>query len=74
MFDLKVTQRVAMISENTRNGKSLQLNRVSVNGRPEDWDLAKWQYDDETGMPVRKGGVIMSDAEFENLKKILETN
>ena len=41
---------------------------------PQAEEAPVWQYDDETGMPVRKGGVIMSDAEFENLKKILETN
>ena len=64
MFDLKVVNNVAVINERN-NGKSLKLNRVVVNDGYEQWDLAYWREG------KRLGGVLMMDAELEDLKKIL---
>ena len=65
MFDLQVMQEVATISTR-RNGKALKLTRVVVNDCPEQWDLAFWQDGN------RKGGVIMTDHEFDGLIEVLK--
>lgn len=71
MFDLKVIQHISTISETTKYGKSLQLNVVSVNNGPDMIDLARW-YIDENGAVKRKGGVILNNAEYEQLKKVMD--
>ena len=71
MFDVKVMQRIATISENKRNGKSLQLNVVSVNGGPDQIDIARW-VPDENGKLQRRSGIILSSTEYECLKMEME--
>lgn len=72
MFEIKVTKPVAVISENSRNGKTLELNRVQINDSPvEQWDLRRWQIDRVTGEKQRMAGVCFHDDEMEELKKVL---
>ena len=59
MFDLQVKRRT-VISER-ENGKRLELNRVSINGHKEQWDLSLWR-DGE-----RLGGAPFYDDELETL-------
>ena len=59
MFDLQVKKRIAIGERG--NGKRLELNRVSINGNREQWDLSLWR-DGE-----RLGGTPFYDDEFETL-------
>ena len=71
MFDLKIMQHISTISENTRNGRSLQFNVVSVNGGPDQYDISRWQKD-SNGKAVRKGGLILSGPELDKLINTLK--
>lgn len=71
MFDLKVIQPLATVSENPHNGKSLQFNLVSVNGGPDQYDISRWQKD-SNGKAVRKGGLILSGPELDKLINTLK--
>lgn len=61
MFDLQVTRKIAIIGER-KNGKTVQLNRVKINGANEQWDLALWRNGE------RLGGTPLYDDEIEALK------
>ena len=71
MFDLKIVQHLATVSENPHNGKSLQFNLVSVNGGPDQYDISRWQKD-SNGKEVRKGGLILSGPELDKLITALQ--
>lgn len=71
MFNCEVTKQVAVISENGRNGKTLELNRVRINGGPEQWDLRRWGQDPASGERIMLKGVCLHDDEMEELKKVL---
>lgn len=66
MFDLKIMQRISTISENARNGRSLQFNVVSVNGGPEQYELGRY-IKGADGKEVRKGGLVISPVELDSL-------
>ena len=70
MFDIQVIKKVAVIAEG-RNGKTLELNRATINGGPEQWDLRRWQRDPETGEKRMMKGICLQDNEMDELKKIL---
>lgn len=65
MFDLKIIQHISTVSENNRNGRSLQFNVVSVNGGPDQYELGRYMKDGTK--EVRKGGIVLSPVELDSL-------
>ena len=65
----EIVEQIGVLATN-RNGISLELNRISFNGRPSMLDIRRWAYDDE-GNRTMKGGIALRDVEVEALKKIL---
>ena len=65
MFDLKIIQHISTVSENSRNGRSLQFNVVSVNGGPDQYELGRYMKDGTK--EVRKGGIVLSPVELDSL-------
>ena len=43
-FSYEVTERLAIISQSADGKYTLELNRISYNGRPAKLDLRRWSY------------------------------
>ena len=63
MFDLQVIRKNIVCERG--NGKTLQINRVYINGGGEQWDIAFWRGQE------RLGGTPLFDSEFEKLKRVI---
>lgn len=69
MVNYKIREHIAILHEG-RNGETLELNRVSWNGKSDKWDLRRWGVD-EDGNRIAFKGVAMTDSEWEHLRKIM---
>lgn len=67
--DYEIVEQVGVLNE-SKNGISLELNRISYNGKAPVWDIRRWGYDAE-GNRVMRAGISLYDSEVEALKKIL---
>ena len=65
MFDYKITENVAVISQ--RGTWSLELNKVSWNGRAPVYDLRKWSPDHDK----MSKGISLNEDELYALAKAL---
>ncbi len=65
----EILEQIGVLDAN-RNGISLELNRISFDGRKPVLDIRRWSYDKE-GNRTMRGGISLRDAEVEALKKIL---
>ena len=65
-FSYEIVEEIGVLSQNSR-GWQKELNLVSWNGNPPNFDLRDWAPDHE-----KMGkGVTLSNDEFEALKKLL---
>ena len=65
----EILEQIGVLDAN-RNGISLELNRISFDGRKPVIDIRRWSCDKE-GNRTMRGGISLRDAEVEALKKIL---
>lgn len=71
MAPYKITKRIAVLAASKNGKKSLELNKVCYEGRPEEvYDIRRW-YIDENGEKQMGKGISLSDNEYEHLRKIL---
>ena len=67
-FSYEILEEIGVLSENTKGWRK-ELNLVSWNGNPAKFDLRDWAPNHE-----KMGkGVTLSNEEFENLKKLIQT-
>ena len=59
-FNYKITERIAVLSQSANGEKTLELNRISYNGREAKLDLRCWEHGDE-GDVMRKGITLTED-------------
>lgn len=67
-FRFEITERIGKISDN--GVKTLELNRVSFNGRPAKLDLRRWDRSDPLHPQMLKG-ITLTDAEAAEAAKLL---
>lgn len=65
MFEFKITEHIATLS--TRGSWTLELNKVSWNGRPATYDLRKWS-EDHSKMSK---GISLNEDELKALGTVL---
>ena len=65
----EIVEQIGVLDAN-RKGISLEVNRISYNGKYPVLDIRRWSYDDE-GNRIMKTGISLKDSEVEALKKIL---
>ena len=67
-FSYEILEEIGVLSENVKGWRK-ELNLVSWNGNPAKFDLRDWAPNHE-----KMGkGVTLSNEEFENLKKLIQT-
>lgn len=67
-FSFEITEKIAVIST-SKGGWTLELNKVSWDGRPAKYDLRSWSPDHQ-----KMGkGVTLSDEELNSLKNTLNS-
>ncbi len=67
-FTYEITERIAVLSQNPKNGWERQLNMVSWNGREPKYDIRDWAPDNS-----KMGkGISLSHDELAILKGILD--
>ncbi|HIZ53705.1 YdbC family protein [Enterococcus eurekensis] len=67
-FSYEILEEIGVLSENAKGWRK-ELNLVSWNGNPAKFDLRDWAPNHE-----KMGkGVTLSNEEFENLKKLIQT-
>lgn len=67
-FLYEILEEIGVLSENAKGWRK-ELNLVSWNGNPAKFDLRDWAPNHE-----KMGkGVTLSNEEFENLKKLIQT-
>ena len=65
-FNFKITEHIAVLSRSTDGSKTLELNRISYNGRAAKLDLRRW---DRSGDQERMlKGITLTDEEAAELK------
>jgi hypothetical protein len=64
-FTYEIKEEIATLS--TKGGWSLELNRISWNGRPATYDLRKWS-DDHSRMGK---GITLNDDEMAELIRVM---
>ena len=72
-FSYEVTERIAVISRSADGNNTLELNRISYNGRPAKLDLRRWSYEDDGSAQMHKG-ITLSDEEAGELGNVLAAN
>ena len=65
-FNYKITERIAVLSQSANGEKTLELNRISYNGRAAKLDLRRW--DRSGGQERMLKGITLSDEEADELK------
>lgn len=68
-FNYKIAERIAVLSESANGEKTLELNRISYNGREAKLDLRRW--DRSGGGEKMLKGVTLTDDEADELKAAL---
>lgn len=66
-FEFKIIEHISKVSEN-KNGWTLELNLVSFNGEPANYDIRRW---DKSHTRMSKG-ITMSKDELKNLYLSIE--
>lgn len=65
-FNYNITERIAVLSRSANGEKTLELNRISYNGRAAKLDLRRW--DHSNGEDVMRKGITLTDEEAAELK------
>lgn len=65
-FNYKITEHIAVLSQSANGEKTLELNRISYNGRAAKLDLRRW--DRSGGQEKMLKGITLSDEEADELK------
>ena len=65
-FNYKIAERIAVLSQSADGEKTLELNRISYNGREAKLDLRRWDHQD--GQEKMLKGVTLTDEETAELK------
>ena len=69
-FNYKITERIAVLSRSANGEKTLELNRISYNGRAAKLDLRRW--DHSNGEDAMRKGITLTDEEAAELKAALD--
>ena len=69
-FNYKITERIAVLSRSANGDKTLELNRISYNGRAAKLDLRRWEH--SGGEDAMRKGITLTDEEAAALKAALE--
>ena len=69
--NIEIVKHIANLSVNPRTNSRLELNITRMPGKPEKYDLRRWSIISDNGEKLPGGGVALSIAEFEQLKKAL---
>ena len=69
-FSYEVTERLAIISQSADGKYTLELNRISYNGRPAKLDPRRWSYEEDGSAKMHKG-ITLSDKEAGELGHVL---
>ena len=69
-FNYKITERIAVLSQSADGSKTLELNRISYNGRAAKLDLRRW--DHSNGEDAMRKGITLTDEEAAELKAALD--
>ncbi len=64
-FNYNITERIAVLSQNASREKTLELNRISYNGRAAKLDLRRW--DRSGGQEKMLKGITLTDEEADEL-------
>ena len=64
-FNYKITERIAVLSQSANGEKTLELNRISYNGRAAKLDLRRW--DHSNGEDAMRKGITLTDEEAAEL-------
>ncbi len=67
-FEFKIVEHISNISDSNNKGWTLELNLVSFNGEPANYDLRRW---DKSHTRMSKG-ITMSKDELKNLYLSIE--
>lgn len=65
-FNYKIMERIAVLSRSTDGSKTLELNRISYNGRAAKLDLRRW--DHSNGEDAMRKGITLTNEEAAELK------
>ena len=68
-FNYKITERIAILSQSENGGRTLELNRISYNGREARIDLRRWGHND--GEHFMQKGVTLTEEEAAELQAAL---
>ena len=68
-FNYKITERIAVLSRSANGEKTLELNRISYNGRAAKLDLRRWEH--TNGEDAMRKGITLTDEEAAELKAAL---
>lgn len=72
-FSYNIEDRIAIISRSADGNNTLELNRISYNGRPAKIDLRRWSYEEDGSAKMHKG-ITLSDEEAGELGNVLAAN
>ena len=72
-FSYDVTERIAIISQSADGGNTLELNRISYNGRPAKLDLRRWSHEPGEEPRMHKG-ITLTDEEAAELGNVIALN
>lgn len=64
-FNYKITERIAVLSRSADGSKTLELNRISYNGRAAKLDLRRWEH--SNGEDSMRKGITLTDDEAAEL-------
>lgn len=69
-FNYKITERIAVLSQSANGEKTLELNRISYNGRAAKLDLRRWEH--SNGEDSMRKGITLTEEETAELKAALD--
>ena len=72
-FSYNIEERIAIISRSADGNNTLELNRVSYNGRPAKLDLRRWSYEEDGSAKMHKG-ITLTDEEAAELGNVIALN
>lgn len=72
-FSYNIEERIAIISRSADGNNTLELNRISYNGRPAKIDLRRWSYEEDGSAKMHKG-ITLTDEEAAELGSVLVEN
>lgn len=68
-FNYEIVERIAVLDQKDGGRKTLELNRISYNGRPARFDLRRWDHSDKDEKMLK--GLTLTDEEVAALKEAL---